>query len=40
MFAEKYGRDCVANIITFGTFGAKMVMRDVARVRDSLCGSR
>ena len=22
------------NIITFGTFGAKMVMRDVARVRD------
>jgi DNA polymerase-3 subunit alpha len=31
---DKYGRDCVANIITFGTFGAKMVMRDVARVRD------
>jgi DNA polymerase-3 subunit alpha len=31
---EKYGRDCVANIITFGTFGAKMVVRDVARVRD------
>ena len=31
---EKYGRDCVANIITFGTFGAKMVMRDIARVRD------
>ena len=31
---EKYGRECVANIITFGTFGAKMVMRDVARVRD------
>jgi DNA polymerase-3 subunit alpha len=31
---EKYGRDCVANIITFGTFGAKMVIRDVARVRD------
>lgn len=30
----KYGRDCVANIITFGTFGAKMVIRDVARVRD------
>ena len=24
----------MANIITFGTFGAKMVMRDVARVRD------
>jgi len=31
---DKYGRDCVANIITFGTFGAKMVIRDVARVRD------
>ncbi|MEL0005233.1 MAG: DNA polymerase III subunit alpha, partial [Opitutales bacterium] len=31
---EKYGRECVANIITFGTFGAKMVIRDVARVRD------
>ena len=31
---EKYGRDCVANIITFGTFGAKMVVRDIARVRD------
>ena len=31
---EKYGGECVANIITFGTFGAKMVMRDVARVRD------
>ena len=24
----------MANIITFGTFGAKMVMRDVTRVRD------
>ena len=24
----------MANIITFGTFGAKMVVRDVARVRD------
>ena len=31
---EKYGRDCVANIVTFGTFGAKMVVRDIARVRD------
>jgi DNA polymerase-3 subunit alpha len=31
---DKYGRDCVANIVTFGTFGAKMVVRDVARVRD------
>ncbi|RKX35444.1 MAG: DNA polymerase III subunit alpha [Verrucomicrobia bacterium] len=29
---EKYGRECVANIITFGTFGAKMVVRDMARV--------
>lgn len=31
---NKYGRDCVANIITFGTFGAKMIMRDLARVHD------
>jgi DNA polymerase-3 subunit alpha len=31
---EKYGRDCVANIITYGTLGAKMVIRDVARVND------
>ncbi len=31
---DKYGKDCVANIITFGTFGAKMVMRDIARVLD------
>lgn len=31
---EKYGADCVANIITFGTFGAKMVIRDLARVND------
>lgn len=29
-----YGQECVANIITFGTFGAKMVIRDLARVRD------
>ncbi|HUJ43839.1 MAG TPA: DNA polymerase III subunit alpha [Opitutaceae bacterium] len=28
----KYGNDCVANIITYGTLGAKMVIRDVARV--------
>src|SRR5690606_28761635 len=28
---EKYGKDCVANIITFGKFGAKMVVRDIAR---------
>lgn len=31
---SKYGADCVANIITFGTFGAKMVVRDIARVMD------
>ncbi len=31
---NKYGRECVANIITFGTFGAKMVIRDIARVKD------
>ena len=31
---EKYGQDCVANIITYGTLGAKMVIRDVARVHD------
>ncbi|MDR2667875.1 MAG: DNA polymerase III subunit alpha, partial [Puniceicoccales bacterium] len=31
---EKYGRDGVANIITFGTFGAKMVLRDLLRVND------
>jgi DNA polymerase-3 subunit alpha len=31
---EKYGKDCVANIITYGTLGAKMVVRDVARVHD------
>jgi len=29
---EKYGRECVANIVTFGTLGAKAVIRDVARV--------
>lgn len=31
---DKYGRDRVANIITFGTFGAKMIIRDLARVND------
>ena len=30
---KKYGEDRVANIITFGTFGAKMVVRDLARIR-------
>jgi DNA polymerase III subunit alpha len=29
---EKYGKDNVAQIITFGTMGAKLVLRDVARV--------
>ena len=29
---EKYGQDRVANIITYGTFGPKMVVRDLARV--------
>lgn len=29
---QKYGRDCVAQIITFGTMGAKSVVRDVGRV--------
>lgn len=29
---EKYGEDRVAHIITFGTLGAKQVVRDVARV--------
>jgi DNA polymerase-3 subunit alpha len=28
---EKYGADCVAQIITFGTLGAKSVIRDVSR---------
>lgn len=31
---EKYGDECVANIITYGTLGAKMVMRDISRVHD------
>jgi DNA polymerase-3 subunit alpha len=30
----KYGNDCVANIITYGTLGAKMVIRDVSRVHN------
>ncbi|HEY9171669.1 MAG TPA: DNA polymerase III subunit alpha [Verrucomicrobiae bacterium] len=29
---QKYGKDCVAQIITFGTMGAKSVVRDVGRV--------
>jgi len=31
---RKYGEQCVANIITFGTLGAKMVIRDVSRVHN------
>ncbi len=31
---QKYGNDCVANIITYGTLGAKAVIRDVSRVHD------
>ena len=29
---QKYGNDSVAQIVTFGTMGAKSVVRDVARV--------
>ncbi len=29
--AQKYGPECVAQIITFGTFGARAVIRDVGR---------
>lgn len=31
--AQKYGRDAVSQIITFGTMAAKAVVRDVARVQ-------
>jgi len=31
---QKYGAECVANIVTFGTLGAKAVIRDVARVHN------
>jgi len=31
---EKYGKDRVAQVITFGTLGAKQVIRDVARALD------
>ena len=37
---EKYGKDCVAQIVTFGTMAARGVIRDVGRVLDlpySLC---
>lgn len=29
---EKYGRECVAQIATFGTIGSKLVIRDIGRV--------
>lgn len=29
---QKYGRDCVAQIATFGTIGSKLVIRDIGRV--------
>jgi DNA polymerase III subunit alpha len=32
--ARKYGDDRVAQIITFGTLGAKAAIRDVGRVMD------
>ena len=31
---EKYGKDCVAQIVTFGTLAARGVIRDVGRVLD------
>src|SRR6185436_1772021 len=31
---EKYGKDCVSQIVTFGTMAAKAVVRDVGRVLD------
>lgn len=31
---EKYGKDCVTQIVTFGTLAAKGVVRDVGRVLD------
>ena len=31
---EKYGRDCVANIVTFGTLGAKAAIRDAGLDRE------
>lgn len=31
---DRYGAENVGNIITYGTFGAKMVIRDICRVKD------
>lgn len=36
--AERYGRDAVAQIVTFGTLAAKAVVRDVARVQGKSYG--
>ncbi|MCR5388545.1 MAG: DNA polymerase III subunit alpha, partial [Lachnospiraceae bacterium] len=39
---EKYGKDCVTQIVTFGTLAARGVIRDVGRAMDlpySLCDS-
>ena len=36
---EKYGKDCVSQIITFGTLKARNVIRDVGRVLDMPYGS-
>ncbi len=39
---EKYGKECVAQIVTFGTMAARGVIRDVGRVLDlpyALCDS-
>ncbi len=36
--AEKYGRDAVSQIITFGSMAAKAVVRDVARVQGKSYG--
>lgn len=39
---EKYGKECVAQIVTFGTLAARGVIRDVGRVLDlpyALCDS-
>lgn len=32
--SNKYGKDCVCHIITFGTFGARAAIRDVGRILD------
>ena len=31
---EKYGKECVCQIITFGTMAARAVIKDVGRVMD------